>query len=179
MKIEGSHTLKVPRAQLYLMLIDPAVIQRCVPGCEALEAHEDGTYKMTLKAGVGSIKGVFNGQIKLDELREPEHYKMIVEGTGKVGFVKGTGSLDLVEQAEETVINFAGDVSIGGNIASVGQRMVQAAAKLMAGQFFKAVEAEALPDDPAKPGLVRRMLTRVAGGTETPATEPEPKPEQM
>lgn len=176
MKIEGSHTLKVPRAQLYLMLIDPIVIQRCVPGCEALEANEDGTYKMTLKAGVGAVKGVFNGQIKLEELREPEHYKMIVEGTGKVGFVKGAGILDLIEQDEATVVNYAGDVSIGGNIASVGQRMVQAAAKMMAGQFFKAVEAEALPDDPAKPGLVRRMLKRVAG---TPVAETEPKPEQM
>ncbi|MBI1762176.1 MAG: carbon monoxide dehydrogenase subunit G [Acidobacteria bacterium] len=173
MKIEGSHTLKIPRAQLYRMLIDPVVIQRCVPGCEALEAHEDGTYKMTLKAGVGSVKGVFNGQIKLDELREPEHYKMIVEGTGKVGFVKGAGLLDLVEQGNETIVNYTGDVSIGGNIASVGQRMVQAAAKMMAGQFFKAVEAEANPDEAPKPGLVKRLMNRVAGSAEDSATPPE------
>jgi uncharacterized protein len=177
MKIEGSHTLKVPRRELYLMLVDPAVIQRCVPGCETLEAHEDGTYKMTLKAGVGSVKGMFNGQIKLAELREPEHYKMIVEGTGKVGFVKGAGILDLVEQGDETIVNYTGDVNIGGNIASVGQRMVQAAAKMMAGQFFKAVEAEAQPDDPAKPGLVRRLMNRVGGGTDTPADESAAKPE--
>jgi uncharacterized protein len=144
MKIEGSQTLAVPRAALFQMLVDPAVLQRCVPGCEALEAHEDGSYLMTLKAGVGSVKGVFNGKIKLDELRPPEHYKMIVEGIGKVGFVKGAGTLDLAEQGETTVVNYTGDVSIGGNIASVGQRMVQAAAKMMAGQFFKAIEAEAL-----------------------------------
>jgi len=176
MKIEGTHTLKLPRALVYQMLIDPAVIQRCVPGCEALEAHEDGSYNMVLKAGVGSVKGVFNGKIRLDELREPEHYKMIVEGTGKVGFVKGTGWLDLVEQGEETIVNYTGDVSIGGNIASVGQRMVQAAAKMMAGQFFKAVEAAGSnPAETAeeKTGFVRRLLNRAAGkGTSEEAATP-------
>jgi carbon monoxide dehydrogenase subunit G len=164
------------------MLIDPAVIQRCVPGCEALAALDDNSYEMTLKAGVGSVKGVFNGTIKLEELRAPEHYKMIVEGTGKVGFVKGSGVLDLVEQGAETLVNYTGEVSIGGNIASVGQRMVQAAAKMMAGQFFKAVEAAALPpntDGAAKPGLMRRFINRVAGENETPATEsPSPPTEK-
>jgi carbon monoxide dehydrogenase subunit G len=179
MKIEGTHTLKLPRAQVYLMLIDPAVLQRCVPGCEALEAHEDGSYNITLKAGVGSVKGVFNGKIKLAELREPEHYQMIVEGTGKVGFVKGTGWLDLVEQGEETVVNYTGDVSIGGTIASVGQRMVQAAAKMMAGQFFKAVEAEAnaaTSETEAKPGLLQRWRERVSGEN-TPPEQAQPADE--
>src|SRR5690349_19962780 len=178
MKIEGSHTLKVPRRELYLMLIDPAVIQRCVPGCETLEAHEEGTYKMTLKAGVGSVKGVFNGQIKLAELREPEHYKMLVEGCGKVGFVKGAGLLDMVEQGDETIVHYTGDVSIGGTIASVGQRMVQAAAKMVAVQFFKSLDAEAQSDDPAKLGLVRRSMNRVGNGTHDPPPAQAVKPEQ-
>lgn len=178
MKIEGSHTIKAPRPQLWQMLIDPAVLQRCVPGCESLEASEDGSYKMLLKAGVGSIKGVFNGKITLAELRAPEHYQMIVEGSGKVGFVKGTGTLDLIEQGNGTVVNYAGDVSVGGTLAGVGQRMIVASAKMMAGQFFKAVEAEAEPDDPTKPGLMRRMMNRIAGGTETSDAEAEAPPEQ-
>ena len=178
MKIEGSHVIKAPRAHLWQMLIDPAVLQRWVPGCESLEASEDGSYKMLLKAGVGSIKGVFNGKIKLSDLREPEHYQMLVEGTGKVGFVNGTGTLDLVEQGAETVVNYAGDVSVGGTLAGVGQRMIQASAKMMAGQFFKAVEAEANPEDPAKPGMMRRLMKRVAGSNELPDADVEAKPEQ-
>src|SRR5262249_28509918 len=113
MKIEGSHTIKAPRGFLYQLMIDPEILQRCVPGCQSLEAAEDGSYKMTLKAGVGSIKGVFTGSIKLDEMREPEHYKMIVEGKGAPGFLRGEGSIDLVEQGEETLVNYAGEVSVG------------------------------------------------------------------
>jgi len=143
LKLEGTHTIRSPRARLWKLMIDPEVLRRCVPGCESLEANPDGSYKMILKAGVGAIKGVYTGTIRLDELREPEHYKMIVDGKGSTGFVKGAGTLDLAEQGEETIITYAGDVSVGGTIASVGQRMVQSSAKMMAAQFFTALEAEA------------------------------------
>lgn len=143
MKVEGSYTIKASRARLWPLMIDPTVLSRCVPGCQSLEAQEDGSYKMTMKAGVGSIKGLFNGLIRLDDICEPERYKMIVEGKGAPGFVKGEGALDLTEQDEETVVTYAGEVNVGGTLASVGQRMVLSAAKMMAGQFFAAIEAEA------------------------------------
>src|SRR5215470_10673607 len=123
MKIEGSHMIKAPRELLYQLMINPEILQRCVPGAQALEAMENGAYKLTLKTGVGSIKGLFTGSIKLDEMREPEHYKMVVDGKGAPGFLKGEGSIDLTAQGEETKVEYAGDVSIGGTIASVGQRM--------------------------------------------------------
>src|SRR5262245_5058939 len=144
MKIEGSHTIKAPRQSLYQLMVDPEILQRCMPGLQSLETVGDGSYKMTLKAGVGSIKGVFTGSIKLEEMREPEHYKMIVDAKGSAGFLKGEGLIDLTEQGEETMVNYTGETSVGGTIASVGQRMVQSTAKMMAGQFFAAIGAEAL-----------------------------------
>lgn len=123
-------------------MIDPEVLRRCVPGCQSLEAAQDGSYKMTLKAGVGAIKGVYTGMIRLDDIREPEHYKMLVDGKGSTGFVKGEGVLDLAEQGEETVVSYVGEVNVGGTIASVGQRMVVSAAKMMVAQFFTSLQAE-------------------------------------
>lgn len=171
MKVEGSYTIKTSRERLWSLMIDPAVLSRCVPGCQSLEEQEDGSYKMVMKAGVGSIKGLFNGLIRLAEMREPEHYKMIVEGKGAPGFVKGEGALDLTEQGEETVVNYAGDVSVGGTLASVGQRMVLSAAKMMAGQFFAAIEAEAKaiakadetgePHEPPKQGFIRNTIRQI------------------
>src|SRR5215475_7978152 len=144
MKIEGSRTIKAPRESLYQLMVDPEILRRCVPGCQSLEAVGDGSYKMTLKAGVGSIKGVFTGSIKLEEMREPEHYKMIVDAKSPAGFLKGEGLIDLAEQDGETMVNYTGETTVGGTIAAVGQRMVQSTAKMMAGQFFAAIEAEAV-----------------------------------
>lgn len=171
MKIEGNYVIRAPRALVFQLLIDPSIIQRVMPGCESLEVQEDGAYKMTMKAGVGSIKGVFQGSIRLAEIREPEHYQMMVDGKGAPGFVKGVGALDLVEQDGETTISYTGDVSVGGTLAGVGQRLVLSSAKMMAGQFFTAIEAEAhamikaeetgQPHEPPKHGLLRTTFRQI------------------
>jgi carbon monoxide dehydrogenase subunit G len=171
MKIEGNYVIRAPRALVFQLLIDPLVIQRVMPGCESLETQEDGSYKVTMKAGVGSIKGVFQGAIKLTEVRAPEHYQMQVDGKGAPGFVKGVGALDLIEEGEETTINYAGDVSVGGTLAGVGQRLILSSAKMMAGQFFTAIEAEARamvkaeetgqPHEPPKHGILRTTFRQI------------------
>lgn len=171
MKIEGSYLIKSPRERLFQQLISPEILQRCVPGCQSLEADEDGSYKMTMKTGIGSIKGVFTGLIRLDEVNEPDHFKMVVEGKGAPGFLKGEGALDLAQQGEETAVSYYGDISVGGTLASVGQRMVQSAAKMMIGQFFSAIEAEAKavakaeesgePIELPKQGFLRNTLRQI------------------
>lgn len=171
MKIEGTHNLKAPRDLVWQLLIDPEVLSRCVPGIQALESVAENSYKITLKAGVGAIKGVYNGSIRLEDMRAPEHYKMLVDGKGTTGFVKGVGELDLVEQETETLINYSGDVSVGGTIASVGQRLILTSAKMMTAQFFAALEAEAAAiitaeenDEPVvtpKQGLLRNTFRAI------------------
>ena len=147
MKLEGSHTIHAPRARVYESLIDPQVLQQCIPGCESLERTSEDTYAMVIRAGVGSIKGLFNGQVRMEDLREPEHYRLVIEGKGRTGFLKGSGDLDLIEEGDTTAINYSGEMQVGGVIASVGQRMVLSAARMMASQFFTALEEQTLQRD--------------------------------
>ena len=166
MKIEGTHEVRAKRERVYQALIDPEVLKRCIPGCERLEKTAENAYAATLKAGVGSIKGVFTGSVRLEEMRAPEHYRMVVEGKGQPGFLKGTGNIDLEEQQAATLIRYSGDVQVGGTIASVGQRMIQGAARMMASQFFTAIEAEAKTETgepPPKHGFFRTALRWFSG----------------
>jgi carbon monoxide dehydrogenase subunit G len=142
MKIEGTQDLHAPRDRVYSALTDPEVLRRCIPGCESLEKTADDTYAATLKAGVGSIKGAFKGEVRLEDMRPPEHYRIVVEGKGGIGFAKGSADFDLEEKDGATVIKYAGELQIGGTIAGVGQRMIQGAAKMMASRFFAALETE-------------------------------------
>ena len=161
MKIEGTHQLDAPRDRVYQLLVDPEVLQRCIPGCERLEKTAENTYSATIRAGIGAIKGVFTGSVRLEDMRPPEHYRIVVEGKGGPGFLKGSGDLDLEAQGEGTLIKYTGDLQLGGTIASVGQRMIQATAKMMASQFFTALEAEARTEpgeSPPKHGLFRTAL---------------------
>ena len=166
MKIEGTHELHASPQRVYQTLTDPAVLQRCIPGCERLEKSGVNAYSITLKAGVGAIKGVFSGNVRLEDLQPPLHFRMIVEGKGQPGFLKGTGDLDLTELNDSTRVSYSGEVQVGGTIAGVGQRMLQGAAKMMATQFFTAIEAEArskVDEPPPKHGFFRTALRWLSG----------------
>lgn len=142
MKIEGTQTINAPRERVFDALTDPTILQRCIPGCEQLEKTGDNQYNAKLSAGVGPVKGIFNATVSLTELHRPEHYKLSVDGKGQPGFVKGSGELNLVESGAATEVNYSGEVNVGGLLASVGQRMIQAAANMLSGKFFAALENE-------------------------------------
>jgi hypothetical protein len=152
LKIEGTQKIDAPRDRIFSALVDPAVLQRCIPGCEQMEKTGDNQYKAKLTAGVGPVKGVFTATISLQDISAPEHYKLVVEGKGQPGFVKGSGELNLKDDGGATEILYTGDVNVGGLIASVGQRMIQATANMLAARFFKSLEAETSNNNPAATG---------------------------
>lgn len=148
MKIEGSHKIDASRERIFAALVNPDVLQKCIPGCEQMEKTGDNQYKAKLTAGVGPVKGVFTATVSLQDITAPEHYKLVVEGKGQPGFVKGTGELNLKDESGATEIQYTGDVNVGGLIASVGQRMIQSTANLLAGRFFKSLESETAGNNP-------------------------------
>ncbi len=146
MKIDATYEMKAPRERVYAALVEPEVLRRAIPGCESLEKIGEDTYSATLKAGIGSIKGTFKGEVRLEDKRPPEHYRIVVEGKGAVGFAKGSADFDLEDKDGGTLIKYSGEMQTGGTIAAVGQRMIQGAAKSMAAKFFAALEAEVEKD---------------------------------
>src|SRR5215510_9109863 len=142
MKVEGTQKIEAPHERVFAALIDPAVLQKCIPGCQQMEKSGENRYDAKLTAGVGPVKGVFTATVSLDDLIPPEHYKLVVEGKGQPGFVNGTGEFNLKDDGGATEIQYTGEVNVGGLIASVGQRMLQSAAKMLTGRFFKALESQ-------------------------------------
>ncbi len=124
MKLTGTQTFPVPRQQVWAFLTDPQCLAKCMPGCEKLEPVGENEYSGIINVGLAAVKGVYNGKVKLDEMRPPTHYKMVLDGKGKQGFIKGSGTIDLEEQNGQTLLKYSGDVQIGGPLASVGQRIV-------------------------------------------------------
>jgi uncharacterized protein len=143
MKIAGEQVLSAPRERVWKLFNSPERLSTLIPGCEKLETLGPDEYGGAINVGIAAVKGSYSGKLKLEDKRAPEHYKMLVDGKGKQGFVRGTGTLDLVERdATTTLVRYAGDVQMGGPLMQVGQRMIDSAAKMMLGQFFAAAEAE-------------------------------------
>jgi carbon monoxide dehydrogenase subunit G len=142
LKIEVQHTLPASRETVWKFLQDEEVLRRTLPGCQKLEEVSEGVYSAELGLNVGPVKGVFTGEVKLSELQMPESYRLTMSGKGKPGEIRGDARIRLDEAEGRTVLICTADAQVTGVLASVGQRVMGSVAKLILGQFFKAVEKE-------------------------------------
>jgi carbon monoxide dehydrogenase subunit G len=136
MKLEGSYEVPAPRQKVWDAFLDPKVLKQAIPGCEKLEAAGPDEYKATMKAGVGGVKGTFEGKVRLSDKNPPESYKLAVEGSGGPGFIRGETVITLTDSGSGTKVSYTADLQVGGLIASVGQRMLGGVSKMMADKFF-------------------------------------------
>lgn len=144
MKIEGTYTVAAPRPIVWELLNDPEALARTIPGCEALVPAGSNRYETTIRAGIASIKGTYSGVVAIRDAVPPASYTLEIEGKGLTGFVRGRGTISLVEQGADTQITVDGDGQAGGPIATVGQRLIGAAAKMMLADFFRRLNEEAI-----------------------------------
>lgn len=147
MKISGEQVLSAPCQRVWDLFNDPNRLVRLIPGCQNIEQLASNEFAGTINVGIAAIRGVYTGKLKLDEIRQPEHYKIIVDGKGKQGFMRGVGTLDLIiGDGDLTIVRYSGDVQFGGLLVQVGQRVIDSAAKMMLGQFFAAAAAELIAE---------------------------------
>ena len=137
MKLTGSYKIGVPREKVFAAITDPAVLQRCIDGCEKMVKTAEDSYDAHLRIGVAGLKGNYVGKVQLKDQKPPESYTLILEGKGGPGFVKGTAQIRLAEQSGQTELSCSADAQVGGMIAAVGSRLIEATAKKMMDEFFK------------------------------------------
>ena len=166
MKIAGTSQLPFPPEKAYDLMQDPAMLALAIPGCNSLEKTGAHEYKLSLKMALASLSGQFEGKVTLTEPNRPYSFKMLVEGTGKIGFVKGEGviklsglgdGISITSAITATGIEFEGDAQIGGSIATVGQRMIDTTSKMMVKQFFKKLDCFCFTPQILQPGESRQM----------------------
>lgn len=166
MKISGTAVLNAPVDQVWAAFNDPAVLARTIPGCQELRELGPDAYRMTVTAGVASIKGTYEGNVSLTEQNPPGFFVLRAAGAGAPGTMGADVKISLLDSATGgTDLTYDADAVVGGVIGGVGQRMLTGVAKKMAGQFFAAVDADIAglraPGEMPEAGLV---LTGAAEG---------------
>ena len=137
MKIAIVSVVPADRARVFAALVDPAVLQRCIPGCESLAATGPDVYEARLKIGVAGLKGTYTGKAAIRDRQPPDSLTLSVEGKNGPGFVRGSAAIALSAEGDATRVACEADVLVGGLIAAVGSRLVDAAAKKLADDFFR------------------------------------------
>ena len=157
MKVNGTATLHAPRERVWAALNDPAVLVRTIPGCQQLEEVGPDSYRMTITAGVASIKGTYQGDVALTDQEQPGAFTLRASGAGAPGTVSADVKVTLAESADGggpvTRLDYDADAIVGGMIGGVGQRVLSGVAKKTAGEFFAAVD-DVLTGRPPPPAAV-------------------------
>jgi carbon monoxide dehydrogenase subunit G len=139
MKIQATHEYSAPPEKVFTALIDPAVLQKCIEGCEQMEKTGEDSYDAKLKIGVAGIKGNYTGKVHIAEKKPPESFTLQAEGNGGPGWVKGTAKIQIAPKGEGSELRCEADGQVGGLIAAVGSRLTEAAGKKMLNDFLRKV----------------------------------------
>ena len=169
MELTQTHLLPVPLQTAWDALNDPAVLQRCIPGCESLTAAGDGdapAYDIAMQAAVGPVKARFKGRMQLSEITPPRSYTLHFDGQGgAAGFGKGTAQVQLTPEGPTvTRLAYTATAQVGGKLAQIGSRLVDGAARKLADEFFQRFAAE-LGAAPVVDGVTaEHAIPDLAGG---------------
>ena len=138
MEMKGEQLVPASQADTWAALNDPEVLKACVPGCESMERVSDNEYVMLMTARIGPVAAKFKGKMTVSDIHPPQSYRIAFEGQGGVaGFGKGGAQVQLAPEAEGTRLTYQVKASVGGKLAQIGSRLVDAAARKLADDFFR------------------------------------------
>ena len=143
MELTGDILVNAPRDKVWAALNDPAILLRCIPGCEHIEVVSPSEKQVRVLVRVGPVRARFVGKIRMDQVRAAQGCVLHFEGSGgAAGMASGSSSVELADEGDGTRLRYTAQASVGGKLGQIGGRMMDAAAKQMADQFFAALQRE-------------------------------------
>lgn len=168
MDMTGKQEIAAPREVVWSALNDPEVLKQCIPGCDTIERLSDTELQATVTLKIGPVKASFKGKVTLSDVDPPNGYTISGEGAGgAAGHAKGAAKVRLEPVGETTVLHYDVSAEVGGKIAQLGSRLIDATSKKLAGDFFAKFGSLVAPPPEApaeaepgkeKPGLIGRMF---------------------
>ena len=142
MEISGSYVFNATPDRVWDLLMDPAVLSSCIPGCDRFEPDGEDRYAVTLTVGLAAITGTYSGTVVIVDKIPRTSYRLVVEGEGRPGFLKGSSAIALRAEGAATAVDVTGTVQTGGTIARLGQRLIGGVAKMMLDRFFACLQSK-------------------------------------
>lgn len=153
MQMSDSRQIAADPQTVYAALLDPRVLQTCVPGATEVTGTPEDGFEAVVTQKVGPVKATFKGQVKMSDRMPGE--KLTISGEGKggaAGFAKGGAVVTFEASEQGTVLTYEVDAKVGGKLAQLGSRIIDGFAKKMADQFFSNLQThlEGPSDDDAE-----------------------------
>jgi carbon monoxide dehydrogenase subunit G len=171
MEMTGEYRIRASRQKVWDALNDAEILKQCIAGCEEMDKTSDTEFTARVHTRIGPVSAKFTGKVELSEIDPPNGYRISGEGQGGVaGFAKGGAVVKLVEDGAETVLTYEANATVGGKLAQIGSRLIDATARKMANDFFGKF-AETV-GEPAEAAEAEAPAEAAAPAEATPAPAP-------
>ena len=140
MKLSGSYEFNAAPEKVWQTLTAPASLSACIPGCEKLEEVCKDEYRATVTISMGPIRSKFDATVKMLDQKPFQSYRLVIEGNGPSGFVRGESQVTLMDNGGKTTVSVDSESTSGGLLARVGQRMMASFARSMLDRFFTCLQ---------------------------------------
>jgi len=170
MELQGERLIPASVDTTWAALNDPDELKACIAGCESLERTGDDAFSALVAVKVGPVSARFKGNLKMTNVQAPNRYTINFDGQGGIaGFGKGSADVVLTPEGAQTRLAYAARAQVGGKLAQVGSRLIDAAASKIADDFFKAFEARLQARQAPAPALPSERAAVVPGRPPEPA----------
>jgi hypothetical protein len=168
MELTGEQRIAAPVDRTWVALNDPSTLKACIAGCETIEREEDNVFAVTMAVRIGPVNAKFKGKLRLENIQPPSSYTINFEGQGGVaGFGKGSADVTLSAQEGGTLLKYTARAQVGGKIAQIGSRLIDATARKMADDFFTAFNAQVAGQSQLAPDTAAEVPAEVSAQTAT------------
>jgi len=178
MDMTGEYHVAAPRQKVWDALNDPEILKQAIPGCETITKHSDTEMSATVRAKVGPVSARFGGKVTISDRDPPNGYKITGEGTGgPAGFAKGGATVKLEDDNGGTKLSYVVEANVGGKLAQIGSRLIDATARQMAENFFAKFAEVVAASAPAAAAPAAEAAPAAApqqAAAPTPAAPPQP-----
>lgn len=168
MELKGERLLPADKESAWAALTDVELLKTCIPGCESISALDGNRYEVAMTAAIGPVKARFKGTLEMADIVAPDRYTLKFDGSGgAAGFARGQAQVELKAiHTTQTQLAYLANAQVGGKLAQVGSRLIDAAAGATADKFFEAFSAQ----------LTARMAAEreAAGAAPTQVAPPPP-----
>ncbi|PWC37674.1 carbon monoxide dehydrogenase subunit G [Azospirillum sp. TSO35-2] len=139
MELTGEQRIAAPRQRVWESLNDPRILKHCIPGCEDVIRHSDTEFEARVLTKVGPLRARFSGRVEMCEIDAPVGCTLRFEGgAGAVGMARGQSRVTLEDAPDGTLLRYAAEAAVGGKLSQIGGRLIDASARKMADDFFRA-----------------------------------------
>ena len=142
MQLKSSYVFDAPQERVWDLLMDTRTVASCLPGCRELRELGEDRYQAELVIAVAAITGNYGATIAIENKTPPRSYRLVVQGTGRTGFVRGEAWIILSAAGDHTNVEVTANADVGGVVARVGQRLIEGVARTMMDRFYACLQSK-------------------------------------